>query len=68
MAIFATAASNSTSALSGDYGQAAQMIDMGCGPSFVQESVAVTGGVVGAPVVTVGIGIVTVMSILLLLL
>jgi len=44
MAIFANTASNSTSALSGDYGQAAQMIDVSCGPKFVEPNVVVEGG------------------------
>lgn len=69
MAIFATAASNASSALSGDYGQAAQMIDIGCGPNFVQQSVAVTGGAVAnAPMMSAPalLGLVTILSMILL--
>ncbi|TKA53928.1 hypothetical protein B0A55_12302, partial [Friedmanniomyces simplex] len=39
MAIFATAADNSSVPLSGDYTSAAQQVDAGCGPEFVEASV-----------------------------
>ena len=39
MAIFAQAAGNSSLPLSGDYGPAAEQVQMSCGPSFVQASV-----------------------------
>lgn len=61
MAIFAEAASNATTELSGDYGQAAQMVDMGCGPNFVQESVVVSNG---SPTMGVGLGLLTGMLML----
>lgn len=44
MSIFATAAGNSTQPLNGDYTSAAQMVDMTCGPTFVDASVARTSG------------------------
>lgn len=39
MAIFASAASNKSVPLNGDYTSAAQQIDMSCGPQFVQPSI-----------------------------
>jgi hypothetical protein len=43
MAVFAGAAGNQTLPISGDYGAAAQMIDMSCGPSFVDAGVKSSG-------------------------
>lgn len=42
MAIFAQAAGNSSLPLNGDYGPAAEQVQMSCGPSFVQASVQVS--------------------------
>jgi len=39
MSIFATAASNKSQPISGDYVAAAQQIDMGCGPNFVSAAI-----------------------------
>ena len=42
MAVFASAASNSSMPLSGDYPNAAQQVDVTCGPTFVEASVHMT--------------------------
>ncbi len=39
MAIFNEAASNKTQPIYGDYASAAQLIDLGCGPGFVNATV-----------------------------
>ena len=39
MAIFNEAAGNKTQPINGDYASAAQLIDMGCGPNFVNATV-----------------------------
>ena len=50
MAIFATAASNSSQPISGNYGSAAQQVDMGCGPTFVEANVKTSSaGSISAP-------------------
>lgn len=64
MAIFATAAGNSTQPLNGDYTSAAQMVDETCGPTFVDSSVARTSAAFGARQPGV-IGLVTLIAILL---
>jgi len=49
MAIFSNAAANSSQPISGDYVNAAQQIDMSCGPSFVNTTVAVLSGAPSLP-------------------
>ena len=44
MQVFAAYATNSSQPLSGDYQSAAEMIDMTCGPRFVDSSVAMSSG------------------------
>jgi len=39
MAIFNEAASNKSQLINGDYASAAQLIDLGCGPGFVNATV-----------------------------
>ena len=48
MAFFATAATNMTSPLSTDYDSAAEEINSGCGPNFVQQSVTPNKSTSGA--------------------
>jgi len=44
MGIFATAASNATQPVSQTYGNAAQQINIGCGPDFVNDTVQIKSG------------------------
>lgn len=44
MSIFASAASNKNSHFRGDYAQAAQVVDLTCGPGFVEAGVALSAG------------------------
>jgi hypothetical protein len=44
MSIFAAAASDRKGDFKGDYAQAAQVVDLTCGPGFVQPGVASNGG------------------------
>lgn len=57
MEIFATAAGNRSVALSDDYVSAAQQIDVGCGPRFVNESVQKTSSAAAAVSSIVGLGL-----------
>lgn len=52
MALFANAAANETKPISGDYGEAATLVDGICGAGFVQASVAK-----GAASASAGVGI-----------
>lgn len=68
MAIFAAAASNKNAPLHKDYVAAAQMVDMSCGPFFVQESVNHTSGAAAVrhlrPSATLGVGLVSALVVL----
>lgn len=44
MQVFQTAAANKTQPLNGDYGDAARMVNVGCGPGFVNSTVATIKG------------------------
>jgi hypothetical protein len=43
MSIFATAANNKQSNFRNNYAQAAQVVDLTCGPSFVEAGVSYSG-------------------------
>lgn len=70
MAIFATAASNASQPISTNYVRAAQQIDLGCGPTFVNATIPpakseAVGAVAG--IYSSVVSIVAVMSVLLLI-
>jgi hypothetical protein len=49
MAIFANAASNGSQPVSQTYQQAAEQINMGCGPNFTDSNVQVTSAAASTP-------------------
>ncbi len=50
MSVFAAAASNATQPASRNYAQTAQLINLGCGPNFIDATVPPLAGSAAAPV------------------
>jgi hypothetical protein len=65
MAIFAAAASERKGEFKGDYAQAAQVVDLTCGPGFVQPGVASNGGGKVGAASSLMVGVVALVAILL---
>lgn len=65
MAVFASAASNNSVPLSGDYTSAAQQVDLTCGPTFVEASVERTNAAVPLTAHPLSLGFLSLIVVLL---